>query len=77
VHPAPPGFPDARLDPPTARWEDQLGEFVLDWDDVRRAEDPHATAVRFARAVADHSCATSEWDPTLAATVDGVPPPVR
>src|SRR4051794_652762 len=77
VHPAPPGYPDARLDPPAARWQPALGEFVLDWDDVRGAEDPHATSMRFARAVARHSCTTCAWDPALAAPLDGTPPPDR
>jgi hypothetical protein len=77
VHPVPRGYPDARLDPPMARWEPELGEFVLDWDDVRSAADPHATALRFVRAVAQHSCTASQWDPALAATIDGLPPPVH
>jgi hypothetical protein len=77
AHPAPPHYPDAQLDPPTARWEPLLGEFVLDWDELRQVDEPHATAVRFARAVAQHSCTTCEWDPTLAATIEGAPPPVR
>jgi Family of unknown function (DUF5996) len=77
AHPAPSHYPDAQLDPPTSRWETALGEFVLDWDDVRRAEDPHAAAVGFARAVAQHSCTTCAWEPGLAATIEGTPPPVR
>ena len=35
---------------PPARWEDALGEYVLDWDDVRAAPDPHAFALEFARS---------------------------
>jgi Family of unknown function (DUF5996) len=77
AHPAPAGYSQARLDPPEARWEPDLGEFVLDWDDVRAAADPHGAAVSFLRSVARHSCAVCDWDPALAATVDGVPPPVR
>ena len=76
AHPAPPGYPDARLDPPSARWEPGLGEFVLDWDDVRATPDPHGTALAFARSVVSHSCTVCGWDPALAATVEGVPPPV-
>jgi hypothetical protein len=76
AHPAPHGYEGARLDPPTARWEPGLGEFVLDWDDVRRAEAPHQAAVDFVRSVVRHSCAACDWEPALAATVDGVPPPV-
>src|SRR4051812_19400151 len=77
AHAAPPRYPDAQLDPPTARWEPALGEFVLDWDDGPRAAAPPATAVRFARSVAQHSCATCRWDPALAATIEATPPPVR
>ncbi len=76
AHPAPAGYPDTRLDPPTARWDAGLGEFVLDWDDVRRTEDPHRAAASFLRSVVLHSCAVCGWDPGLAASVEGVPPPV-
>ncbi len=76
AHPAPTGYSDTRLDPSAARWEASLGEFVLDWDDVRQAEDPHRAAMTFLRSVVRHACAACEWDPSLAATVDGVPPPV-
>jgi hypothetical protein len=76
AHPAPPGYPDARLDPAAARWEPALGEFVLDWDDVCGAEDPHGAAVGFARSLVRHSCTTCEWDPALAGSVESVPPPV-
>jgi len=76
AHPAPPGYSDARLDPPAARWEAGLGEFVLDWDDVRGADDPHGTALAFLRSVVRHSCGVCGWVPSLAASVDAVPPPV-
>ena len=35
AHPAPEGFAAATLSPPAARWDAELGEYVLDWDDVR------------------------------------------
>jgi hypothetical protein len=76
AHPAPAGYADGRLEPAAARWSPDLGEFVLDWDDVRRAGDPHGTAVAFLRSLIRHSCAVCDWDPALAATLDGVPPPV-
>jgi hypothetical protein len=76
AHPAPAGFPDARLQPGEARWDTGLGEFVLDWDDVRDAPDPHGAALAFVRSVVRHSCTLSDWDPALAASVDAVPPPV-
>ena len=37
AHPAPEGFAAATLSPAAARWDAALGEYVLDWDDVRPA----------------------------------------
>ena len=76
AHPAPQGIADAVLDPPAARWEAALGEFVLDWDAVVAVDDPHATALSFARSVVAHACTACDWDPVLAASVQGTPPPV-
>jgi hypothetical protein len=76
AHPAPAGFAHGTLSPAAARWDDQLGEFVLDWDDARAAPDPRAAAVDFARSAFRHACAVCQWDPALAATADGNPPPI-
>jgi hypothetical protein len=77
AHPAPAGYGEARISPTAARWESELGEFVLDWDDVRSSSDPHAGALEFARSAFRHSCAVCDWDPALPASADGTPPPVR
>ena len=74
AHPAPNGFADGVLEPTAARWEPTLGEFVLDWADVRAADDPHAAAVRFARSAFAHGCVVCEWDPSLGASAEGQPP---
>jgi len=76
AHPAPEGFGNAELSPPAARWDGSQGLFVLDWADVIVTTDPHATALEFARSVFRHSCVVCGWDPALAATADGKPPPV-
>ncbi len=76
AHPAPDGFETATLTPEDARWEATLGEYVLDWDDVCASPDPHAAAVDFARSAFHHACTVCEWDPALAATAEGTPPPV-
>jgi hypothetical protein len=76
AHPAPDGFAGAQLDPPAARWDAALGLYVLDWDDVVAADDPHATALSFLRSAFRHACAVCAWDETLAASAEGVPPPV-
>jgi hypothetical protein len=76
AHPAPDGFADAGLSPAAARWEAGLGEYVLDWDDVCAAPDPHAYALEFARSAFRHACQVCEWDPELLAGAEGHPPPV-
>jgi hypothetical protein len=76
AHPAPAGFSDGRLTPAAARWDTELGEYLLDWDDVRAAADPHAFALEFARSAFQHACTVCEWDPALLASAEGSPPPV-
>src|SRR5215218_9024158 len=77
AHPAPDGFADADLSPAPGRWDGRLGEYVLDWEDIRKSRDPHALALEFARAAFRHAAAVCEWDEVLAATAEGVPPPIR
>ncbi len=69
AHPAVDGFSDATLPVEGARWEAALGEYVLDWESLGAAEDPHAEALSFARSAFRHACVVCEWDPELAATV--------
>ncbi len=76
AHPAPDGFAGATLSPAAARWDAELGLYVLDWDDLVSSSDPHATALAFARSAFRHACAVCGWDESLGASADGVPPPV-
>ena len=76
AHPPAEGYSDASL-ASGARWEAGLGLFVLDWDDVVRAPDPHALALEFGRSFVRHACAACDWSPALAASIAGDPPPIR
>jgi hypothetical protein len=76
AHPAPDGFADATLSPEAARWDADMGLYILDWDDARESDDPHAAAVEFARSAFRHACEVCEWDVALAASAEGTPPPV-
>jgi uncharacterized protein DUF5996 len=77
AHPAPDTFPGAQLSPAAARWEESLGEYLLDWDDVASNSDPHRTALDFAHSAFSHACMVCQWDPALPASAAGSPPPVR
>jgi hypothetical protein len=74
AHPAPDGFAEAAL--PSGRWSPELGEYILDWDEVRHSADPSALALEFLHSVFRHACSVGEWDPALAASAEGSPPPV-
>jgi len=76
AHPAPEDFPGAVVRPAAARWDGVVGEYLLDWDDVRAAPDPHEMALEFARSVFRHACTVCGWDSALASSAEAVPPPV-
>jgi hypothetical protein len=77
AHPAPPGFERATLSPDPARWVADLGEYVLDDEDVCRSQEPSKAALQFARSAFQHACLVCGWDPSLSASAEGTPPPVR
>ena len=74
--PAPDGFESATLSPPEAHWNAELGEYILDWDDVRIAPDPHRAALDFGRSAIQHACTVCDWAPDLVNSTQGVPPPI-
>jgi hypothetical protein len=74
--PAAEGFDQATLSPSGARWDADLGEYLLDWDAARSTPNPRQTAFGFGLSVIRHGCDVCGWDPTLAASADGDPPPL-
>jgi len=76
AHPAPEDFASAQLSPPASRWDAAMGEYILDWDDVRASSDPHAAALEFAQSAFSHACTVCNWDAALAASAHGTPPPI-
>jgi uncharacterized protein DUF5996 len=74
--PAPEGLESATLSTPGAHWEVNLGEYVLNWDDVCVAPDPFRASLDFGLSAIRHACSLCDWDPVLAASAEGVPPPV-
>jgi len=74
--PSPDGFDQATLTPAAARWDTELGEYLLDWDDARRSPDPHQAAIDFGLSAIRHACLVCGWDPALAASAAGAVPPI-
>jgi uncharacterized protein DUF5996 len=77
AHPAPAGYGDGALSPRAAKFDAELGEYMLNWDDIRATDDPHAAALEFTRSAFLHACTVCSWDPALAASAQGTPPPVH
>jgi Family of unknown function (DUF5996) len=75
--PAPEDSSRGQLSPGAAHWDETLGEYILDWDDVRSSPDPHGAALGFSRSAFLHLCTACRWDPSLAASTQGSPPPIR
>jgi Family of unknown function (DUF5996) len=76
AYPPQEGFAEGTLAPARAHWEETLGEYILDWDDIRAEPDPHQAALTFARSAVAHGCRVCGWDPALAASMEGDPPPI-
>jgi hypothetical protein len=75
AHPAVEGFAAAELS--AGHWEESLGEYILDADELGAVDDPASAALRFASEVFRHGCQVCGWDPTLAASAESDPPPVN
>ena len=74
--PAPEGFEGATLSPRPPAGTRKLEEYLLDWDEARATPDPRRTAVEFGLSAVRHACLVCGWDPGLASSAEGVPPPV-
>jgi hypothetical protein len=63
--PKPEGIERSSLDVLGAGWNDQLGEFILDYDEVRAASAPELELRRFLDATYEACAARAGWDPRL------------
>jgi hypothetical protein len=62
AYPAPPGFPDAKVQPAAATFNAQLKEFVLPYEAVRTAAAPDQALLDFARSTYDAASTLGNWD---------------
>ncbi|MGA3098267.1 MAG: DUF5996 family protein [Bryobacteraceae bacterium] len=60
--PQPPGMEIQPLRPASARWNAQLSEFILMYDDVRHAESPEETLYQFLESTYDAGARLAKWD---------------
>jgi len=60
--PEPPGLRDEAVRPAAAFWSKELSEFVLMYDDVRRAESPRAALLEFCESTYAAGAKLAKWD---------------
>ena len=62
AYPDPPGYREAPVGPDGARWDDDLGEFVLPYELMRTATDPDAALLEFLQSTYEAAATTAAWD---------------
>jgi Family of unknown function (DUF5996) len=70
AYPAPKGFSDWAVQPSSAYFDHQLGEYVLPYAAVRTAEDPDATLLAFFQSTYEAAATLAAWD-RAALEIDG------
>ncbi len=61
-YPALEGFAEAKVEPAEARYDPDLGEFILDYDAVRLAPHPDATLLAFMQSTYEAAADLGRWD---------------
>jgi len=62
--PEPQGFKDKQVRPDAAFYDRQLGEFILMYDDVRKAKSPTASLLDFCQSTYEAGATLGNWDRT-------------
>ncbi len=61
----PEGIENAKINPSAAHWEKSLGEFILDYDDVRLSKNPEADLLSFFESTYQAGATLAAWDSKL------------
>ena len=65
TYPKPDGFEAYEIQPPAAGWNADLGEFILDYEDMRTATDPATAILEFANSTYAAGANLAGWDRDL------------
>ena len=65
TYPQPEGIENATVSPPGSRWESTMGEFLLDYEDLRRSKDPDGDLLSFFESTYKAGAERAGWDPSL------------
>jgi len=67
AYPKPDGIEKASIRPDEAGWHDQLGEFILPYDNARTVADPKRAILSFLESTYDAGAAAADWSGDLMA----------
>lgn len=73
AYPEPKGYREQRVGPAEARFDAQLGEFVLPYASVRATADPDAKVLEFLQTTYEAAANTASWDRAALECDTGVP----
>jgi hypothetical protein len=62
AYPEPPGFSEWSVEPSSASYDSDLGEFLLPYGAVRRSADPESTLLAFCQSTYEAAATLAEWD---------------
>jgi hypothetical protein len=65
TYPQPSGIEQAKVSPAGSRWEPAMGEFLLDYDDLRKSKDPDGDLLSFFESTYHAGAERAAWDPHL------------
>lgn len=73
AYPTPEGFAEARVEPSAAFWSEEMGEFMLPYDEVRQAPDPDEHLMAFLESTYEAAADLAGWDRASLETPPGFP----
>ena len=65
TYPQPREIEQAKVSPAGARWEPAMGEFLLDYDELRKSKDPDGDLLSFFESTYQAGAERAGWDPQL------------
>ena len=65
TYPQPQGIENAKVGPNAARWDAGMGEFLLDYDDVRQSSNPDGDLLTFFESTYNAGATAAGWDAGL------------
>jgi hypothetical protein len=65
TYPHPEGIENAKVSPPSSRWDSAMGEFLLDYDDLRNSKDPDGDLLSFFESTYKVGAEHAGWNPGL------------